>query len=265
MQAEGKLAELKENLAALEQLVLGYSGGTDSTFLMAVAHQVLGKRLIAATLFSPLVSAKEQAECLEIARDLGIEPHLLEVDPLKIPGFSDNPPDRCYICKHHLFSRIWELARSEGIAHVADGTNLDDLNDYRPGLLALQELGVRSPLLEVGMGKEDIRYLSRELGLPTWNKPAAACLASRFPYGQTIDREGLARVEQAEALLQEAGFKQVRVRVHHDLARIEIPPTERTNITDTSLMDSINRQLQQLGFKYVCLDLQGYRTGSLNV
>lgn len=265
MKAEEKLAELKDNLASLEQLVLGYSGGTDSTFLMAVARQVLGKRLIAATIFSPLLSAKEQAECLKIARDLEVELRLLEVDPLQLPGFSDNPPERCYICKHHLFSRIWELARCEGIAQVADGTNLDDLSDYRPGLLALEELGVRSPLLEVGMGKEDIRYLSRELGLPTWNKPAAACLASRFPYGQTIDREGLARVEQAETLLQAAGFTQVRVRVHHDLARIEVPPSERTNIAGASLMDTINRQLQQLGFKYVCLDLQGYRTGSLNV
>jgi len=218
MNSDEKLIVLKENLAAMRSLALGYSGGVDSTFLMAVANEVLGDRFI----------------------------------------------DRCYLCKSQLFNRIWEIAGERGIEHIADGSNLDDLGDYRPGLIALQELNVSSPLMEAGMGKSDIRQLSRDMGLTTWNKPAAACLASRFPFGQRIDRGQLARVEKAEDLLCDLGFKQVRVRVHSDLARIEVAPEERSKFINEVLMDQINAEFKDLGFRYITLDLQGYRSGSLN-
>jgi uncharacterized protein len=264
MQAEEKLAILKEDLAAMGSLILGYSGGVDSTFLMVIAHKVLGDRFLAITAASPTLSRREQTEAIKVADDLGV-PHLvIDVEPFDIPGYGDNPPDRCYLCKSQLFSRLREIAREQGIEHVADGSNLDDLGDYRPGLIALQELKVSSPLLEAGMGKEDIRKLSQDLGLPTWDKPAAACLASRFPFGQRIDREQLSRVEKAEDCLVDLGFKQVRVRVHHDLARIEVAPEERSKFFDPVLMDRIGAQFKQFGFRYVTLDVQGYRTGSLN-
>ena len=264
MKAEEKLAVLKENMASMQSLALGYSGGVDSTFLMVIANEVLGKNFLAVTAASPTYSQREQIEAIKLAERLGVQHLLIDVEPFDIPGYGDNPPDRCYLCKSQLFTCLWGIARERGIEHVADGSNVDDLGDYRPGLIALQELGVSSPLMEAGMGKEDIRLLSRDMGLPTWDKPAAACLASRFPYGQRIDREQLARVEKAEDYLVGLGFKQVRVRVHNDLARIEVGPEELTRLVNPELMDRINRELKQLGFRYVAMDLQGYRTGSLN-
>lgn len=264
MQAHQKLTVLKESLASLDRLALGYSGGLDSTFLMAVAHQVLGARLMAITAFSPLMPKRELEASINIARSLGVEHSLLEIDPFAISGFADNPPDRCYRCKHFIFSRIGEMAASEGIVSLADGSNLDDLQDYRPGMRALQELGIMSPLLEAGMTKADIRLLSRDMGLATWDKPAAACLASRFPYGHSISQEKLARVGEAEDFLYGCGFRQVRVRVHQDLARIEVGKAERYHLADEKVMDEINRGLRDRGFRYVCLDLEGYRSGSMN-
>ncbi len=264
MNSDEKLIVLKENLAAMRSLALGYSGGVDSTFLMAVANEVLGDRFIAITASSASLPQREQMEAIKMAEDLGINHLLIGVEPFDVPGYSENPADRCYLCKSQLFNRIWEIAGERGIEHIADGSNLDDLGDYRPGLIALQELNVSSPLMEAGMGKSDIRQLSRDMGLTTWNKPAAACLASRFPFGQRIDRGQLARVEKAEDLLCDLGFKQVRVRVHSDLARIEVAPEERSKFINEVLMDQINAEFKDLGFRYITLDLQGYRSGSLN-
>lgn len=265
MQIDQKLAILKEKLASLGRLALGFSGGVDSTFLMAVAYQVLGDRLMAVTAFSPLMPRRELDECINTARGMGADHRLVEIDPFIIPGFAENPPDRCYFCKRHIFSKIWDLANHEGIINLADGSNLDDLQDYRPGMRALQELEIMSPLLEAGLNKSDIRQLSRDMGLDAWDKPAAACLASRFPYGNAIDLEQLVRVEQAEDWLCEYGFRQVRVRVHQDLARIEVGRAERQRLADEKVMDEINGVLRDLGFRYVCLDMEGYRTGSMNI
>ncbi|MGE5390264.1 MAG: ATP-dependent sacrificial sulfur transferase LarE [Deltaproteobacteria bacterium] len=264
MQANEKLAVLKNNLASMRSLVLGYSGGVDSTFLMVIARQVLGDNLLAVTAISPTLSQREQTEAIETAKKIGVKHLLIDVEPFDIPGYGENPPDRCYLCKSQLFTRLWEIAHDRGIEHLVDGSNVDDLGDYRPGLIALQELKVSSPLLEAGMNKADIRELSRVMGLATWDKPAAACLASRFPYGQRIDREQLSRVEKAEDYLCELGFKQVRVRVHNDLARIEVSREERSRFFDEALMDHVSEQFRVFGFKYISLDLQGYRSGSLN-
>jgi len=264
MSAEEKMALLKENLAAMGSLLVAYSGGVDSTFLALVAHQVLGDKSIAVTASSPTLSQREQAEGANLALRLGLRHQIIKVEPFDIPGYEDNPPDRCYLCKHQLFSTLKGLCHEMGISHVADGSNVDDLSDYRPGLIALQELNVSSPLMEAGITKADIRELSRDMGLTTWDKPAAACLASRFPFGQRIDPEKLSRVERAEEMLFNLGFKQVRVRVHNDLARIEVAPDERNKFINEVLMEQINAEFKDLGFRYVTLDLEGYRTGSLN-
>lgn len=264
MQADEKMTRLKEELASVPRLALAYSGGVDSTFLMAVAQEVLGDRMLAITAASPTLPQREQMEAIKMAEGLGVNHLVIEVEPFDVPGYSENPENRCYLCKTQLFSRIWEISRERGIERVADGSNLDDLGDYRPGLVALRELKVSSPLIEAGITKEDIRRLSQDMGLPTWDKPAAACLASRFPFGQRIDREQLARVERAEDLLCDLGFKQVRVRIHNDLARIEVAPEERTRLVNEAIMDQINEDFKLIGFRYVTIDLQGYRTGSLN-
>ncbi|NLW91976.1 MAG: ATP-dependent sacrificial sulfur transferase LarE [Syntrophomonadaceae bacterium] len=264
MQSHQKLELLKGKLASMPSLALAYSGGVDSTFLMAIAHEVLGDRLLAVIAASSTLPQREQEEAIKMAEGLGVNYLVIDIEPFDVPGYSENPENRCYLCKSQLFSHILEIARGSGIEIVADGSNLDDLGDYRPGLIALQELAISSPLIDAGMGKDEIRQLSREMGLPTWNKPAAACLASRFPFGQPIDREQLARVERAENLLCDLGFKQVRVRIHNDLARIEVAPEERTKFINESLMDKISDEIKRLGFRYVTLDLQGYRTGSLN-
>lgn len=259
-----KLSLLKENLAGMTSLALAYSGGVDSTFLMVVAHEVLSSNFLAIIAASPTLPQREQEEAIKMAESMKVPYLLIKVEPFEIAGYADNEPDRCYLCKSQLFNRIREIACEQGIERVADGSNLDDLGDYRPGLIALQALKVSSPLMEAGLTKADIRELSREMGLATWDKPAAACLASRFPYGQRIDREKLSRVEQAEDLLHDLGFRQVRVRVHNDLARIEVATAERTKVINEALMDQISKSFKDLGFRYVALDLEGYRTGSLN-
>ena len=245
-------------------MAVAFSGGVDSTFLLKVAHDVLGDNAIAVTARSSTYPEREFKEAVNFAAQNNIEHVVIVSEELEIEGFSENPVDRCYFCKRELFSKIAGIAKEKGIKFVADGSNVDDLGDYRPGLKAVAELGVVSPLREAGMTKEDIRALSKEMGLATWDKPAFACLSSRFPYGQKITKEKLEMVDKAEQYLLDLGFKQVRVRHHGDVARIEVAAHERRKFFDEQLMDRISGEFKKIGFTYTALDLKGYRTGSMN-
>ena len=264
MNLRDKLDRLKRHLQEMGSMVVAYSGGVDSTFLLKVAHDVLGDRVIAVTAKSSTYPEREFREAADFAHQEGVRQIVIHSEELDIEGFSSNPVNRCYLCKHELFSKVKNVATREGLRFVAEGSNLDDLGDFRPGMQAIRELGIASPLREVGLGKEEIRRLSRSLGLPTWDKPAFACLSSRFPYGHRITREKLQMVDQAEQYLLDLGFRQVRVRHHGDLARIEVYAGERGRFFDTELMDKVNEKFKELGFSYAALDLKGYRTGSMN-
>jgi uncharacterized protein len=264
MELLDNLAGLQNRLRQMESVAVAYSGGVDSNFLLNVAHDVLQENVIAVTARSAAFPEREFREAVDFVRKKGIRHVVIISEELEIDGFSDNPVNRCYLCKNSLFSRILDVARKSGINHVLDGTNMDDTGDYRPGMQALAELGVISPLKEACMRKSDIRRLSREMSLPTWDKPAFACLYSRFPYGHKITKEGLRSVDEAEQFLIDSGFKQVRVRHHGDTARIEVSAHERSMFFDTALMDKVYETFKRLGFVYVTLDLKGYRTGSMN-
>lgn len=261
---EQKLEQLKKRLQELESAAVAFSGGVDSTFLLKVARDVLGDGVIAVTARSSTYPEREYKESVAFADKLGIRQVSIVSEELDIDGFSGNPVNRCYFCKKELFTKIREVADQYGLKHVIDGSNVDDLGDYRPGMTATKELGVASPLKECGLTKEDIRILSREMGLPTWDKPAFACLASRFPYGQEITGEKLQMVDRAEQFLLDQGFRQVRVRHHGDIARIEVSTPERSRFFNEELMDRVHDQLKKIGFRYIALDLKGYRTGSMN-
>ncbi|MEL7565728.1 MAG: ATP-dependent sacrificial sulfur transferase LarE [Dehalobacterium sp.] len=259
-----KLVELKDNIKSLNSLTVAFSGGVDSTFLLRVAHDVLKDAVLAVTVRSATFPEREFQEAVQYAKNLGVAQQILHFNEFSVPGFSDNPPDRCYLCKKELFAQIKSLSREHGIDHVADGSNQDDLKDYRPGMKAIKELGIISPLQESELTKDDIRLLSKEMNLPTWNKPSFACLATRFSMGDKITKEKLHMVDKAEAYLIELGFDQVRVRCHEKLARIEVSAAARNKFFNTDLMDQIDGALKRMGFNYVSLDLQGYRTGSMN-
>jgi uncharacterized protein len=262
---EEKYRTLREAIRSLGSVVIGYSGGVDSTLLLKVAVGELGERALAVIGTSATFPSREYEEAVRIALTIGAryeEVATEETDNLK---FLENPPDRCYFCKTELFSKLNGIARERGIPWIADGTITDDIGDFRPGMRAKKEQNVRSPLLEAGLSKNDVRAISRELGLPTWEKGSFACLSSRFPYGFPITKESLARVDAAESLLRDLKFRYFRVRHHDDTtARIEVGAEELQRFADPSLRDAILKRLKELGFTYVTLDLQGYRTGSMN-
>jgi len=264
MELQNKLEILKRHIEESGSLAVAFSGGVDSTFLLKVAHDVLHDRVIAVTATSSTYPERELNEAKHFVREKGIRHIIIHSEEMDIEGFSNNPVNRCYLCKKELFSKIREVAGQNGILHIAEGSNIDDLGDYRPGMQAISELGILSPLKDAGMTKEDIRILSRQMNLPTCDKPAFACLSSRFPYGQKITHEKLAMVDQAEQYLLDLGFKQVRVRHHGELARIEVAGSEREKFFNLELMEKIYQKFREIGFAYTALDLKGYRTGSMN-
>lgn len=259
-----KMEKLQGILRDMKSVLLAYSGGVDSTFLLKAAIDVLGDRVLAVTAVSQTYTEEEREMACEIAASFNARHMLITTDELAYPNFRENPPDRCYYCKTELFGKLREIADGEDIDFVIDASNIDDCSDFRPGRKAAQELSVRSPIIEAGLTKDDIRALSREMGLPTWDKPSAACLASRFPYGERITEEKLKRVEQAEKLLRQMGFAQVRVRSHGDIARIEVAPDKIHELADPELRARIIEEFKSLGIAYITLDLEGYRTGSMN-
>ncbi|MFL0248222.1 ATP-dependent sacrificial sulfur transferase LarE [Candidatus Clostridium stratigraminis] len=264
MNLEQKFDKLKDILKELGSAAIAYSGGVDSTFLLKVARDVLSDNVIAVTAKSSTYPEREFNEARKFVKQFGAKHIVIVSEELEIEGFSKNPVNRCYFCKKELFTKVWEVAKENGIKHVLDGSNFDDIGDFRPGMKAAKELSVVSPLKAAELTKNDIRELSKILEIPTWNKPSFACLSSRFPYGNEITVEKLSMVEKAEQLLMDMGFKQLRVRHHGDIARIEVASSEREKFFDFNIMDKVGIELQRLGFKYVTLDMLGYRTGSMN-
>lgn len=263
-QLSAKQENLREYLRGLGSVAVAFSGGVDSTFLLKTAHDELGERAVAVTARSCSFPARETREAADFCAREGIRQILIDFDELAVPGFAQNPKNRCYLCKKELFGKILQAARENDIRYVAEGSNTDDTGDYRPGLQAVAELGILSPLQRARLGKQEIRALSKALGLPTWGKPSYACLASRFVYGEAITREKLSMVDQAEQLLLDLGFRQMRVRIHGSMARIEVLPEDFPKVTAEDVRRTIVKKFREYGFSYVSLDLQGYRTGSMN-
>jgi len=262
--AEHKLKKLDGILRGMQGVLVAFSGGVDSTFLLKTASDVLGKNVLAVTALSPSFPAAEQKSARELARSLGVRHRIIRSHELSIPAFVKNPPNRCYYCKKDLFTRLLNIAHRENIPWVADGSNSDDAHDFRPGSRAARELGIRKPLAEAHLGKSEIRLLSRKMGLTTSDKPAAACLSSRLPYGETITAGKLRQIGRAEEFLRALGFTQVRVRHHGIIARIEVPADEMGHFMERGIQAKVTRRLRSLGYQYVTLDLLGYRTGSMN-
>ena len=261
---EVKLERLRAQLREIGSAVVAFSSGVDSTFLLRVAHEELGENVVAVTAHSHSFPIRELDEAAAFCAREGVRHEIIDSEELDIPGFVANPPDRCYHCKKALFGKLIAFAQANGLAAVLEGSNMDDDGDYRPGRRAIMELGVASPVHDAGLTKAEIRVLSKRMGLPTADKPSFACLASRFPYGERITAGGLERVERAEQWLMDAGLglAQLRVRSHGDMARIEVPPADIPRLATRA--EEIAAALKSFGFTYVALDLQGYRTGSLN-
>ena len=264
MTIHDKYRVLQENLKALGSAAVAFSSGVDSTFLLKAAQEALGDKVIAVTASSCSFPRRELEEAKAFCEKNGIRQIIVESEELDIDGFRQNPKNRCYLCKHELFEKIWEIAKENGMNAVAEGSNMDDNGDYRPGLIAVKELGVSSPLRQAELSKAEIRELSKEMGLQTWDKQSFACLSSRFVYGETINEKKLGMVDKAEQLLLDMGFHQVRVRIHGNIARIEVLPGEIARIVEEENRMQIASKLKEYGFDYVTLDLLGYRTGSMN-
>jgi len=259
-----KLDNLKTIIKNQKSAVVAFSGGVDSTFLLKVSAEVLGTGVVAVTAHSSTYPERELKEAIEFAEDNGIKHRVITSEELEVEGFSDNPVNRCYLCKNELYEKIKAVADEEGMECIFEGSNVDDLGDFRPGMQAVKEHGVVSPLREAGLTKEEIRALSRDMGLKTWDKQAFACLSSRFPYGEKITRERLRMIDLAEQFLLDLGFRQVRVRFHKDIARIEVTRESFEKIIEPEIREKIYTEFKKIGFMYTALDLKGYRTGSMN-
>ncbi len=259
-----KYTKLTDYIKQLSSVIIAFSGGVDSTLLAKAAFDALGDKALAVTAVSRSYPEKEREEAARFASQIGIRHDFIESDELAIEEFVHNTPDRCYYCKKALFGKLKDMADREGIKYIIDGTNADDIKDYRPGRKAAKEFGIVSPFLELGFTKQDIRDVSKDLGLSTWDKPAYACLASRFPYGEEITDEKLRKVDMAEDYLQRLGFKGIRVRNHGDMARIELQQEDIPRMLDDDIRQNVVNMLKSIGYSYVSLDLQGYRKGSMN-
>lgn len=263
-ETEKKMEFLEEYLGKLGSIAVAFSSGVDSTFLLKTAHRVLGEKVIAVTAQSDSFPKRELEEAREFCQKEGIHQIIFESKELELEGFCQNPPNRCYLCKRAFLEKVKEIAGENHRNYVVEGSNVDDEGDYRPGMQAVAELNIKSPLREARLTKGEIRLLSRNLGLDTWEKPSFACLSSRFPYGETITKEKLAMVEQGEQLLLELGFSQFRVRIHARMARIEVLPEDFSRLIQEEIRNQIIEKFREYGFTYVAMDLVGYRTGSMN-
>ncbi len=259
-----KLQDLKGCIRGHGSGMIAFSGGVDSAFLLKVAHDVLGERVTAVTVSAPIFPKREQDEARAFCREHGIRHIMYSSAVLEDEKFCSNPADRCYICKKQLFGGLLQLAHEEGASWVAEGSNMDDTGDYRPGLQAVEELGIKSPLRCAGLYKSEIRQLSRQMGLPTWEKPSFACLATRIPYGEMITEQKLSMAAQGERFLFDLGFRQMRVRVHGKMARIEVMPAEFGKLWQDEIRKQVVARFREIGFAYISMDLEGYRTGSMN-
>ncbi len=248
----------------MESVAVAFSSGVDSAFLLKVASDVLGEKAFAITATSSFFPKRESDESSQFCNQYGIKQIFIQIDALSVPGVSENPPDRCYLCKKNLFTTMIRIAKENGAKELIEGSNVDDEGDYRPGLKAIAELRIKSPLRMAGLTKDDIRELSRQMELPTWDKPSYACLASRVPYGETITDSKLSMIEAGEALLIGMGFKQERCRVHGNVARIELPSEDFERFMEPEIRNKVYDELMKIGFKYVSLDLKGFRSGSMN-
>ncbi len=264
IELQNKLDVLKDYIKNLGSLAVGFSGGVDSTFLLAVAHEVLGDKAIAVTTVNAAIPEREIGEAKEFCEEKGIRHFICEYDPLQIDEFRHNAPDKCYYCKRAVFTEIKKVAAENEIEYIAEGSNMDDLGDYRPGLRAVEELAVTSPLREAKLYKSEIREISKAMGLPTWSKPAYACLATRIAYGEEITRDKLNMIESAEKFLIENGFYEERVRMHGNLARIEVPAKDITRLAADDIREAVYKRFKEIGFLYVSLDMHGYKMGSMN-
>lgn len=261
---DAKLARMRALLAPMRSVIVAFSGGVDSTFVLKVAHDTIGDRVLALTTTSPTMPDEDRQSALAMARVIGARHLVVESNELEIPGYAANPINRCYLCKHNLFTVCEAKAAELAIDEIVDGLNLDDLHDYRPGMQAASEKRVRHPLVEAELTKAEIRELSCAMDLPTWDRPASPCLSSRFPYGTTITPDGLAKVGAGERLLRSMGFKIARVRFHGEVARLEVERSEIARIFEPENRDRVDREFRKIGFRFIAIDLKGFRSGSLN-